>query len=307
MSRFFSYLKKVKDNPYRILETIFMRFPILSRNIGDKNYLKIIYRSNFNKKLDLSNPVTFNEKLQWLKLYDRKPIYTTMVDKKDAKNYVENIIGSQYIIPALGSWDKFDDIDFGKLPNEFVLKCTHDSGGVVVCKNKKDFDMTYAKNRINHCLKRNFYYQGREWPYKNVKPRIIAEKYISSNSQDGIRDYKFFCFNGEPKIMFVANDRMRDTDTKFDFYDMNFNHLNIKNGHPNTNGKISRPDNFDEMKKLSEKLSQGIPEARIDFYDVDGKIYFGEITLFHWSGFVPFLPDKWDNILGSWVNLPNKK
>ena len=275
--------------------------------MSDETYLKIAFRSLMGKKLDLKNPQTFNEKLQWLKLYDRKPIYTTMVDKYEAKKYVADKIGEQYIIPTLGVWDKFEDIDFDKLPNQFVLKCTHDSGGLVICRDKSKFDIEAARKKISRSLKRNYFWQGREWPYKDVKPRIIAEKYMEDTSTNDLKDYKFFCFNGVPKILFIASDRANPKEeTKFDFYDINYNHLDFTNGHPNAVSQPLKPIKFEEMVNLAGKLSQNIPLLRVDFYEISGKVYFGELTFSHWSGFVPFNPEKWDKIIGTWIDIDNK-
>lgn len=273
-------------------------------NMSDEHILRLLYRVRFGKKLNLDNPQTYNEKLQWLKLYDRKPIYTTMVDKDLVKAYVASIIGEEYIIPTLGVWDHFEDINFDELPQQFVLKCTHDSGGLVICKDKAKLDIDQARKKINKCLKTNYYNHAREWPYKDVKPRIIAEKYMVDESGRELKDYKFFCFDGEVKAMYIATDR--GIDTRFDFYDENFNHLPFTNAHPNADHSIEKPDGFEEMKKLAEKLSQGMAQVRIDFYDVYGKVYFGEITLFHMSGMSPFDPEDWDYTFGSWINLPPK-
>lgn len=274
--------------------------------MSDETYLKLRYNCIMGKKLNLDNPVTYNEKLQWLKLYDRKPEYTKMVDKYEAKKYVANIIGEEYIIPTLGVWDNADDIDFDTLPNQFVLKCTHDSGGLVICKDKAELDIENAKNTLNHFLSRNFYSVHREWPYKNVQPRIIAEKYMEDESGYELKDYKFFCFDGKVNAMFIATDRNEKTETCFDFFDCNFNHMPVLNGHPNAKKKIKKPLGFEKMIELAEKLSSGIPQVRIDFYDINGKVYFGEMTFFHWSGLKKFEPEKYDKIFGDWITLPNK-
>ena len=276
-------------------------------NMNDEQFLKKQFKNVFGYELDLENPITYNEKLQWLKLFDRNPKYTTFVDKYEVKKEVAKIIGSEYIIPTLGVWDRFDEIDFTKLPSQFVLKCTHDSGGLVICENKSKFDIKKAKKKIEKCLKNNYYMQNREWPYKDVKPRIIAEKYMVDESGYELKDYKFFCFMGEAKAMFIASDRSNiKEETKFDFYDMNFNKLPFKNGHPNSGRNIKKPDSFSLMKKLAEKLSVNFPQARIDFYDINGHVYFGEITFFHWSGFKKFEPKEWDKIFGDWITLPLK-
>ncbi len=274
--------------------------------MSDETYLKLRYNCIMGRKLNLDNPVTYNEKLQWLKLYDRKPEYTKMVDKYEAKKYVADMIGEEYIIPTLGVWDTVDDIDFDALPKQFVLKCTHDSGGLVICKDKAELDIEETKNTLNHFLHRNFYSIHREWPYKNVKPRIIAEKYMEDESGYELKDYKFFCFNGKVNAMFIATDRNAETETCFDFFDCNFNHMPVINGHPNTKKEIKKPLGFEKMIELAEKLSSGIPQVRIDFYDINGNIYFGEITFFHWSGLKKFEPEKYDKIFGDWITLPNK-
>lgn len=274
----------------------------------DAKYLKVLFRYKMGKPLDLEHPKTFSEKLQWLKLYDRNPEYCTMVDKYAVKKYVADRIGAEYVFPALGVWDSFDEIDFDKLPNQFVLKCTHDSGGLVIVKDKAAMDIGAARKKINHCLKRQFYYSGREWPYKDVKPRILAEQYFEDDSGTGLRDYKFFCFDGEVKALFIATDRgVEGTETKFDFFDADFNHLPFTNGHPNADVMPSKPAGFEEMKRLASELSKGIPQVRIDFYDINGKVYFGEFTFSHWSGVKPFNPEEWDKIFGSWIRLPMKE
>ncbi len=281
----------------------FIREKVL-RYMPARMYLKLKYRIVMKKKLNLANPTTYNEKLQWLKLYDHNPMYTDMVDKYEAKRYVAEHIGEEYIIPTLGVWDRFDDIDFDALPDRFVLKCTHDSGGLVIVKDKSQLDMAAAKAKIEKCLKRNFYYSGREWPYKNVKPRIIAEKYMEDARTAELRDYKFFTFDGVVKALFIASERQKeDEETKFDFFDENYNHLPIRNGHPNAAVPPEKPYNFEKMKDLAEKLSQGIPHLRVDFYEVDGRIYFGELTFSHWSGMVPFEPEEWDKTFGDWIEL----
>ena len=227
-----------------------------------------------------------------------------MVDKYEAKKYVADKIGEEYIIKTLGVWDKFDDIDFSTLPNQFVLKTTHDSGGVVICKDKSTFDIKIAKEKLEKTLKRNYCFMNREWPYKNVKPRIIAEEYMVDESGYELKDYKFFCFDGKVKVLFVAKDRTKaNEETKFDFFDENFNHLPFTNGHPNSEPPYVKPQNFEKMKELAEVLSKDIPHLRVDFYNINGKIYFGELTFFHWSGLTPFEPEEWDYKLGSWINL----
>lgn len=294
----------------RFLSDKNFRFGVLAARgfydkMSDKSFLEKKYKLSIGKELNLENPKTFNEKLQWLKLYDRKPLYTTLVDKYAVRQYIKNKIGEEYLIPLVGGpWKSFDEINFDVLPNQFVLKCTHDSGGLVICRDKSKLDITAARKKISRSLKRNYYLKGREWPYKNVLPQIIAEKYMSNGNNELI-DYKFFAFNGDTKAMFIATDRASTIEeTKLDFFDMKFKHLPFSNGHPNAEVPPAKPTGFEKMKELADKLSEGIPHARIDFYDIEGKIYFGEITLFHWSGLMPFEPEEWDTIFGDWIELP---
>lgn len=274
----------------------------LDHAIPDKQYLQLLYRRVFDKKLHLDNPLSFNEKLQWLKLYNRNPLYTKLVDKYEVKKYIAEKIGEQYIIPTLGVWDNFDDIDFDSLPNQFVLKCTHDSGGLVIVKDKSKFDKDTANKKINKCLKRNYYWQGREWPYKDVKPRIIAEKFISFGEEGDIPDYKFYGFNGKVTALMVATER-QSGHTKFDFFDNNFNYLPFRWGHDHASVRPTKPENFNKMLDIASVLSKGFPHIRVDLYNVNGNIYFGELTFTHWSGMCPFEPEEWDYKFGSWIEL----
>ena len=270
---------------------------------GDEIYVRVEYFIVFGKRLRLKNPQTYSEKLQWLKLHEGDPIYTRMVDKAEAKKYVTEIIGEEYIIPTYGVWNHFDEIDFDKLPDQFVLKTTHESGGVIICKDKKTLDKNAAKVKLEKSLKNDYYYTSKEWPYKNVVPRIIAEKYMEDESGE-LCDYKLFCFDGKMKALFIATDRFTSgEETKFDFFDENFNHLPFTNGHPNATKPIKKPESFQQMKDLAEKLSQKIPHVRVDFYCTNGKIYFGELTFFHWGGFKRFEPEEWDFKFGEWFKL----
>lgn len=287
-----------------IITKIIRRLVLLfSRFYSDRKFLEALFPLRVGYKLNLDNPKTFNEKLQWLKLYDRKPKYTQMVDKVEAKKYVANIIGEEYIIPTLAVYDRVEDIDFDALPNQFVLKCTHDSGGVVICHDKSKFDKKVALKKLAKALKVNYYFRNREWPYKNVHPRIIAEQYITDGYEWGLRDYKFFCFKGNVKVMFIAKDRQKDT--KLNFYDMEFNKMPFMRGYPNFNEEIEKPEGWNEMVKMAGKLSKDIPHLRVDFYNINGKIYFGELTFFPGSGMEPFNPIEWDKIMGEWIKLPN--
>ena len=271
--------------------------------LPDKIYLKMIYKIQLHKDLNLNNPQTFNEKIQWLKLYDRKPEYAKMVDKYEAKKYVSNIIGEEHIIPTIGIYEKFEDINFDKLPNQFVMKCTHDSGGIVICKNKKDLDIKQAKKKINKSLKRNYFYNGREWPYKNVKPRIIIEKYMKDNSKNELIDYKLMCFNGQCKIIFTCTDRYSNDGLKVTFFDLNWNKLPFERHYPTDIKIINKPKNLEKMLDFSKKLSKNIPFVRTDFYEINEMLYFGEMTFFPGSGFEEFKPEEWDKKIGDMIDL----
>lgn len=273
----------------------------------DTWYLKWKYRFCMHRPLNLKHPLTYTEKLQWLKLYYRKPEFTQMVDKIDAKDYVANRVGREYIIPTLGIWNDVGDIDWGILPERFVIKVSSDSGGVVVCKNKAHLDKHEAEAKLLKGWGVNYYKYNKEYPYKNVKPRIIAEEYLEDESGE-LRDFKIFCFDGKPELIFVASNRQRkDVETTFDFYDTQWNYIKeLTNGHPNSGVAMPRPENLDEMLALAAKLSKGLPHLRVDLYNIKGKIYFGELTFFHWSGLVPFDPEEWDYRLGSMIKLPEK-
>lgn len=276
----------------------------LFNKLTDEQYIKLYYRLRFGKQINLENPKTFNEKLQWLKLYDRKPEYTQMVDKVGAKDYVAQKMGEEYVIPTLGVWERFEDIDFDKLPNKFVLKCTHDSGGLVICKDKATMNVETSKEMINKCLHQSYYLHGREWPYKDVKPRIIAEKYL--DVLGGAVEYKIFCFNGEAKMVLVCKGAAHGGNRTNDFCDRQLNRFPFKSLNPCSTDKIEVPAQLQEMLDFAEKLAGDIPQVRIDLYLVDGKIYFGEMTFFHNSGFCKFDPPEWDEKIGSWIKLPVK-
>ena len=273
----------------------------LSHLMSDRKFI-LFAAKMYNVEINLDNPKTYNDKLQWLKLHDRKPEYTTMVDKYAAKDYIASKIGSEHIIPTLGVWKKFKDIDFDSLPNQFVLKSTHDCGGLVICKDKSKLDKREAKEKIERCLKRNYFWNGREWPYKNVKPRIIAEKYMKDDKTDWLVDYKFFCFNGEPKFMYCSMDKADDPRT--DFFDMDYNRLDMRMRDPNSEIPPPKPEKFEEMKAFAKILCKDIPHVRVDFYQINGEIYAGEITFFHMGGFVKVYPEKWMDIMGEWIKLP---
>lgn len=297
MERIVEYLK----NPLNIV--MFLQDRCNFAVLPDKVYLKICYKLLMGKKLDLNNPKTFNEKLQWLKIYDRKPEYTRMVDKYEVKKYVAEKIGEEYIIPTLGIWDRFDEIDFDSLPEQFVLKCTHDSGGLVIVRDKAKMDKAAVKKKLEKSLKRNYFYEGREWPYKNVKPRIIAETLIAS-SDGHLADYKFSCFHGRADNVMACLDR-HTGDTKFYFFDKEWNLLKLnRRGLAAPEGfTIPKPDGMDKMFQIAEVLSKNLKYSRIDLYNTDGKIYFGEITFFPHSGFDAQLLETTDILFGNMIHL----
>lgn len=276
-----------------------------ARYFPSRLYLKVAYETLMHKPINFNRVATFNEKLQWLKLYDHNPQYTTMVDKYAAKQYVADIIGEQYIIPTLGAWNHFDEIDFDKLPDQFVLKCTHDSGGLVVCKDKSKLDKKAAKAKIEKSLKRNYYWSGREWPYKNVPPRIIAEQYMTNDLQsDEFSDYKFYCFNGIVDCVMVCLDRLSG-DTKFYFFDKNWElkRFNLRGKNAPSNFTIPKPSCMNEMFQIAAAISKGIPFVRVDLYQSNGQIYFGELTFYPDSGFDPnYLPTA-NEYFGSLIDL----
>lgn len=278
----------------------------LSHILPDKWYLALRYRAKLGKWPNFKNPKLYTEKVQWLKLYDRKPEYTAMVDKYEVKKYIENLVGEQYVIPTYGVWDKFEDIDFEALPEQFVLKCTHNSGAIIICPDKKKLDLEYAKKLMNSCLKENYFWHSREWPYKNVRPRIIAEAYLSETKALGepLIDYKFLCFHGEPKILFLTKEISEEPYA--DCYDMNFQKLDLRLPDPNSDIIASKPAFFEEMKEIARKASQGHAHLRVDFYAVDGRIYIGELTFYHCAGLLKITPEHWNRILGDWITLPER-
>ena len=276
--------------------------------VPDSLYLKIMFRKIMGQKLDLKHPVTFNQKLQWLKLHDHNPDYIQLVDKYEAKKIVADKIGAQYIIPTIGVWDRFEDIDFQLLPEQFVLKCTHDSGSVVICQSKSEFDYENAKEKLTNGLRNNFYYCGREWPYKYIKPRIIAEKYIVDDDTGRLDDYKFFCFNGIVDNVMVVRGRSKG-EPKYYHFDKEwnlcrFNRLtrSVPDGY-----KEKKPVFIDDMIKVAEILSRNMIHVRIDLYEANGQIYFGEYTFYNQSGFETGFDQYSDEYLGNLIKLPIDK
>lgn len=298
-------IEKIRKRKFLFGLLDFIRVKVL-RILSDKAYIKLMFRIRVGHRLNLKNPQSFNEKLQWLKLYDRKDIYTDMVDKYKVREIIKERIGEEYLIPLLGVYDHFDDINFDKLPNQFVIKCNHDSGSVVICKDKKTFDYDVAKEKIEKALKRDYYLNGREWPYKNVERKIVVEEYIHGLDDADVRDYKFFMFNGKLAYILVCSDRFKSL--KFTFFDKNIKFMNCRQSNAEYDKSIKLPKNYKKMIELAEKLSIETIQVRVDFYNIEGKIYFGELTFFDSSGYAKFTPEEWDYKLGKMLKLPiNKK
>lgn len=273
--------------------------------LPDKTYIKIKFWLETGYRLNLNHPISFNEKLQWLKFYDQHDEYTMMVDKYLVKGYVASIIGEKYVIPTINVYDSINDIKWEDLPQHFVLKTTGDSGGVIVCKDKAKLNIEESKKKLSKLANRNYFKYNKEYPYKNVKSRYIAEEYIVDESGYELKDYKFFCFNGEPKYVQIDFDRY--SNHRRNIYDINWNLLDLQIKFPKGHDRIfPKPDNYEEMVEIARKLSKGIPHVRIDLYNVSGKIYFGEITFFHGSGMEVFTPLEWDYTFGNCINLPAK-
>lgn len=266
----------------------------------DKWYLSLMFRSKMGYWMDWKHPQTFNEKLQWLKIHDRDPLYTQLVDKCEVRKYIAKKIGDEYLIPLLGIWSNIKDIDFDKLPNQFVLKCTHDSGSVIICKNKESFDVAAAKQKLAKALKVKYYALSREWPYKNVKPQIIAERYLESND---LNDYKFQVFNGKVKNCFVCSKRFSKDGLHVTFFDRRWNPLNFTKLYPKETDALAQPVFFEKMVEISEKIAKQFRFLRVDFYEYENRIYIGELTFYPGAGFEKFDPPEWDKKFGDLIDL----
>lgn len=296
-------IKMYLSNPYRLILRLgdngFLRL------LEDERFIQLFCKAYMGKFVNLENPQTFTEKLQWLKMNDRRYIYTDMVDKYKAKKYVASIIGEEYIIPTLGVWDSFEEIDFDSLPEKFVIKCTHDSGGLVICRDKANFDYKAAEKKITALLKRNYYWVGREWPYKGVKRKIIAEAFMQDGDRKELRDYKFYCFNGEPKFLYLSEGLENHASAHVSFLDLDWTFTPF--------GRIDylpfpelpeKPKHLDEMIDLSRRLSQGFPFLRVDLYEINGAVKFGELTFTPCGGAMPFTPPEADMEIGKMLELP---
>ena len=294
---------RIFTNPIWALSIFVVRYPHLIKD--DETYLKWCFYHRMHQWPDLKNPQTFNEKLNWLKLHHKNPFYTQLVDKYAVKEWIEQQNIGVELIPTLGVWDRFDDIDFDKLPNQFVLKCTHNSGGLVICKNKKELNKHKAKVKIEKSLRQNYFYSGREYPYKHVKPRIIAEQYMVDESGTELKDYKFFCFNGVPKFFKIDFGRFISHHANYYSIDgklLPFGEAEIP---PLPDKQLPLPKSLPQMINIAQKLAQGIPFVRVDLYEINGKVYFGEITFYPASGTGKFTPPEWDAKIGQMLTLHN--
>ncbi|GMO60066.1 MAG: ATP-grasp fold amidoligase family protein [Termitinemataceae bacterium] len=294
-------------HPVRTLATIVCKLDntILYRRIPDAFYLKSLF-TLMGQKLNLKQPQYWTHKIQWIKLFDRNPLYTKCADKYAVREYISQTIGDTYLIPLLGVFKTFDEIDFSMLPEQFVLKCNHDSGSVIICKDKNSFDKEQARLKLQKALSINYCndYPHREWVYKNIPPCIVAEKYVSPSSGEELRDYKFFCFNGEPKCLYVSEIGMHEP--KVTFYDLDWNEMPVSTGYEKLDHTAEKPNCFDEMLFVCRNVSKKMCFVRVDLYEVDGKIYFGELTFYPHAGYYPFSPE-WNKIFGDWLKLPTDK
>lgn len=290
-------------NPKKLIRVLGHRG--LFNFIPDLPYLKLIYWAEMGKKLNIKNPQTFNEKIQWLKLYDRDTDKIKYVDKYEVRNYIAKTIGKQYLIPLINVYDEVNQINWSTLPNTFVLKCTHGSGSNIICKNKNNLDINLAKKKLKKWMNQNWYNFGREWEYKHIKPRIICEKFIVDDSGNDLKDYKIMCYNGSAKCIFVCLNRNSKTGLNINIYDRDWNLLPVERvGVPKSEEFVKKPKNLDLMLNLAEILAKDFPFLRVDFYEANGRVYFGEITFYPGSGFRGFKPESYDETLGSWIKLP---
>lgn len=304
MSKIKTLFYLIKNKRELILPSAFSYFARskVSHLLPDKLYLKLQYRVNVGKRLNLKEPHTFNEKLQWLKLYNRNPMYTEMVDKYAVRDFVSKKIGEEYLVPLIGAWDDPNDINFESLPRQFVLKCNHDSGSVIICKNKDEFNKTYAVKKLGKKLKRDMFYWSREWPYKNIKRKIICEKFMKDREFDVLNVFKILNFNnGEQIIQVIQDDKMPNE--SIDYFDSQWNRLDMRQNFPNSKNPLPKPKTLDKMLDLAQRLSAGFPFLRTDFYEINGKVYFSEFTFFSDAGMCRFTPKEWDDELGNRIDI----
>lgn len=304
MTKISNAIHLIKENPDALKAYIVKMFSPL---FSDRQYLSLLFRYRMGYSLDWENPETYNEKLQWLKINDRNPLYTQLVDKLEVKDYVSNLVGDSYVVKTLGVWNTPEEIDFSILPQQFVLKTTHGggNGGVIICKDKSNLDPKKIRHTLSRSIRQDLFRDSREWPYKDVKKRIIAEEYLEDVETGELRDYKFFCFDGKVQALFVATERQKREEPFFSFFDRDYHSIDLTQGHPRPTVLPEKPALFDQMIMLAEELSKNISHVRIDLYQVNGHIYFGEYTFYHFGGMERFEPEKWDKIFGDWLTLPN--
>ena len=298
-------MNKLVQNPVLLLQVLLDTG--FGKMISDPCYLKWMFRLKMDAALDLQSPKTLNEKLQWIKLYDRRPEYTMMADKYLVREYIAKILGEEHLIPLLGVWDSPEEIDFDALPEQFVLKCNHNSGlGMCICKDKSRLDINKVKKDLHKGLQQDYYLAGREWPYKDIPRKIVCEQFMTNGGNE-LEDYKIHNFNGEPKFILVCADRFSQTGLTEDFYTPQWERMDLKRPKiPNATKPIPQPEQLEQMLEFSRILAKDIPFVRTDFYVIDGKVYFGEITFFPASGMSPFAPASWDQTFGDWLTLPEK-
>ena len=309
MSRLNTLKRILTDRDYRIVRLAKAGF---YNHLDDKTYLKKVYRAKMGRPLNLEDPKLFSEKLQWLKLYDRNPMYTRLVDKYQVREYIAEKLGEEYLIPLLGTWDDPDEIDFDALPDQFVLKCNHNSGtGMCICRDKSKLNYDQVRKDLRKGLRENHYLKHREWPYKDVPRRIIAEAYMSETSETdrGLDDFRVYCFNGEPKLVYMyqsgtLSSGNRPNTVSCDIFDVTWQHLPVRQKTANAFVEPLPPTGLREMLEISRQLSEGYPFLRVDFYEINGRVYIGELTMYPGGGFSPFYPSEWDHKLGTWMTLP---
>lgn len=272
--------------------------------VSDETFLKIKFRQSLGKPLNLAHPQTYNEKIQWLKLHDRDPLYTKLVDKYEVRSFIADRLGSAYSVPLVGGpWNSPEEIDFDALPDQFVLKCTHDSGGLIICRDKSALDRDQIRRKLSTSLARNYFWSKREWPYKDVPPRIIAERYMQDGDTKNLNVYKILNFGGTPRIIQTIQNDKTKAET-IDYFDTDWNLLDLRQGFPNSEVPLPRPKTLPDMLRAAAILSAGFPTLRTDFYEINGRVFFSEITFYTDSGLCPFEPPSWDLLLGTWTRLP---
>jgi len=297
------YLKADPQFLFRTCAVKFMRLPVIRRVVPASFFASLEYRLEMGKKLNLKNPHTLSEKVQWLKLNDRNPIYVRLMDKYEVRQYIKSEVGEQYLVPLIGLYDTVDEIPFEALPNQYVIKCTHDSGSVIF-KNAANLISTQdIKTHLAKALQTNYYYQHREWGYKDIRPRVICEHLIHTRDGNQPRDYKYFCFDGEPRFLVVVTDRA--TGAMMNFYDLEWNVLPVTQHYPPINYVLDRPGKFSAMIDIARKLAQGFRHMRVDMYlDAEENIFVGELTFYHFAGIVKFEPEEYDEYFGRFFHLP---